>query len=224
MLDNGYLYLAASRLSLFLSERDWAMVIEVFGFSPRTGAPDIHVHTFANTLNERNPPERYVSKEAYDRYLASNPNNESRFFFPIANDSWQDEENCELVAKGASDVSLRSQSIVLPSAQMYVEHGINLEDTSQVKVFEACRFLAATQRDLVLATPAERRVSVLPEMKPLLQLEEWRHPNLLADERPSDMASFRQLARVLECGDPQAYQPTEEPNTHWRNWPDGGTL
>jgi hypothetical protein len=33
MLDNGYVYLAATRLSLFRSPRDWAMVIEVFGFS-----------------------------------------------------------------------------------------------------------------------------------------------------------------------------------------------
>lgn len=33
MLDNGYVYLAATRLSLFRSKADWAMVIEVFGFS-----------------------------------------------------------------------------------------------------------------------------------------------------------------------------------------------
>ena len=37
MLDNGYVYLAATRLSLFRSAADWAMVIEVFGFSPRAG-------------------------------------------------------------------------------------------------------------------------------------------------------------------------------------------
>jgi len=35
MLDNGYVYLAASRLSLHRSTTDWALVIEVFGFSPR---------------------------------------------------------------------------------------------------------------------------------------------------------------------------------------------
>ena len=31
MLDNGYWYLAATRLSLYRSATDWAMVIEVFG-------------------------------------------------------------------------------------------------------------------------------------------------------------------------------------------------
>jgi hypothetical protein len=39
MLDNGYVNLAATRLSLFRSEADWAMTIEIFGFSPRAGIP-----------------------------------------------------------------------------------------------------------------------------------------------------------------------------------------
>ena len=37
MLDNGYVYLAATQLSLYRSTMDWAVVIEVFGFSPRAG-------------------------------------------------------------------------------------------------------------------------------------------------------------------------------------------
>jgi hypothetical protein len=37
MLDNGYVYLAATRLSAYRSESDWAIAIEVFGFSPRAG-------------------------------------------------------------------------------------------------------------------------------------------------------------------------------------------
>jgi len=45
MLDNGHVYLAATRLSLFGSAADWALVVEVFGFSPRAGLPDLHVHT-----------------------------------------------------------------------------------------------------------------------------------------------------------------------------------
>lgn len=37
MLDNGYVYLAATRLSLFRSSTDWAVAVEVFGYSPRAG-------------------------------------------------------------------------------------------------------------------------------------------------------------------------------------------
>lgn len=46
MLDNGYIYLAATRLSLFRSSRDWAITIEVFGYSPRAGIPDTSIYTF----------------------------------------------------------------------------------------------------------------------------------------------------------------------------------
>src|ERR1700738_732190 len=83
MLDNGYVYLAATRLSLHRTEIDWALVIEVFGYSPRSGLPDTHIYTFASSLHNRNLPEKYVNRQAYDNYLLHNPHNESRFVFPI---------------------------------------------------------------------------------------------------------------------------------------------
>ncbi len=84
MLDNGYVYLAATRLSLYRSANDWAMVIEVFGFSPRTGSPDTCIHTFASLLHDRNRSDQYINRHAYELYLVNNPNNESRFVFPVA--------------------------------------------------------------------------------------------------------------------------------------------
>src|SRR5215471_1474634 len=78
MLDNGHVYLAATRLSLYRSKIDWAMVIEVFGFSPRAGLPDTAIQTFASRLHDRDPPDNYVNRHAYERYLANNPNNELR--------------------------------------------------------------------------------------------------------------------------------------------------
>jgi len=45
-----------------------------------------------------------------------------------------------------------------------------------------------------------------------------------------DVASFRPLDSELTAFgvrclcDPSHYPPTEEPNTLWSNWPDGGTL
>jgi hypothetical protein len=57
MLHNGYVYLAGTRLSLYRSATDWAMVIEVFGFSPRSEVPDTHIHTFASRLHGRDAPE-----------------------------------------------------------------------------------------------------------------------------------------------------------------------
>ena len=79
------------------------------------------------------------------------------------------------------------------------------------------------ERNLVLATPNERRFNVDPSLDQILQLEEWHHPDLAADERPSGSPTFRALAEVLVTGDVSRYAQTEPANTHWSNW-DGGRL
>ena len=201
------------------------MVIEVFGFSPRSGLPDTFIHTFASRLHDRDPREKYISEQAYADYLAANPNNEARAVFPIEPGDWQDSSSDELVSDDATHVLLRGRSIPLPRSADYEQHGIELTEAPFAQTFELCRYLAAVARDDVLATAAERRISVLPEMKQLLQLEEWNHPNVIDDnDRPSGSETFQQLALVLETGDAGLYRPNLAPNTHWRNWPDGGTL
>lgn len=225
MLDNGYVYLAATRLSLYRSKIDWAMVIEVFGFSPRVGLPDTAIGTFASRLHDRDPPNNYVNQKAYEMYLANNPNNEYRSVFPVEEGAWQDAECEEFVDENASEVLVRDQAIPLPRVSDYARHGIELAQAPQVQVFELCRFLADIAREHVLATPKERRVSILPEMEQILQLEEWNHPNIVDEtERPSGSETFQQLAQVLATGDLSHYKPSQPPNTHWRNWPDGGSL
>lgn len=223
MLDNGYVYLAATRLSLHRSASDWAMVIEVFGFSPRAGLPDTHIYTFASRLHDRDPPEQYGDREAYENYLAQSPHNESRFVHPVEEGDWDGDD--EMVAKKAKEVRVRGRSIRLPPIAEYAKHDIELEEPPRVRVFELCRYLAAVAREDVLASPKERTVSVRPDMTQILQLEQWFHPNVVEDtDRPSGSATFQQLARVLETGDVGVYQPSTPPNTHWRNWPEGGSL
>lgn len=225
MLDNGYIYPAATRLSLYRSAQDWAMVIEVFGFSPRAGLPDTCIQAFASRLHNRNPPQSYVTQSAYENYIARNPHNDSRSVFSIREGPWQDSENQEFVAEDAREVYLRDRAIRLPAPDAYSRHSIELEHAPRVQVFELCRFLAAVAREEVLATQEERRVSILPEMEQLLQLEEWHHPNVVDDEdRPSGSETFQQLGQVLATGESVHYRPTRPPNTHWRNWPEGGRL
>jgi hypothetical protein len=224
MLDNGYVYLAATRLSLYRSASDWAMVIEVFGFSPRSGLPDTHIHTFARTLHNRDLPEQYVNEVAYDNYLTNNPNNESRFVYPISEGAWQDAEDGALVAADAREIVVRGKALPLPIPNEYELRGIDLGQPPRVQVFEVCRYLAHIARERVLATEQERRVSVLPDMIQIMQLEEWNHPNIVENDRPSGSETFQQLAQVLATGDVATYRPLKAPNTDWRNWPDGGSL
>lgn len=225
MLDNGYVYLAATRLSLYRSTEDWALVIEVFGFSPRAGLPDTHLHTFASRLHDSDDPNRYRSPEAYQTYLTNNPHNDSRFVYPVAEGTWQDRDDLEFVAPDAREIVVRGKPRQIPDVDDFAQYRLQLEQPPRVQVFELCRVLAATMREDVLATAFERRVSVMPAMTQILQLEEWHHPNVVdAKDRPSGSPTFQQLAQVLATGDVSSYRPARPPNTHWSNWPEGGRL
>jgi hypothetical protein len=224
MLDNGYVYLAATRLALYRSERDWAMVIEVFGFSPRAGVPDTHVHTFGSRLVREKSAADYATAQAWDNYLATNPSNESRFFFPVDQGDWLDDDDTDRVSATAQSIPLRGGAIAAPSIEDLAAHGIECEDPPRIFTYELCRWLAATHRDAVLATAQERRASVPPELAQVLQLEAWHHPDLVNGELPSGNADFRALAQVLEQGDATVYTPCKDSNTDWSNWPGGGQL
>lgn len=222
MLDNGYVYLAASRLSLFRSQEHWAAVFEIFGFAPRAGLPDLSIITISSKLHDRNAPSDYVSEEAYNTYLKANPFWETRNFHPISNERWIDEDNPEFVARHG-EVVLRGQSLKIPEPSTYAARGVLLEG-AQPAVFELCRYLAQTHREAVLATEAERRVSVRPDMKHILRLDEWHHPDLAKGQAPSQTETFRRIAGLLVANKPELYSAAERANNHWKNWPEGGTL
>jgi len=222
VLDNGYVYLASTRMSVYRSERDWAIVIEVFGFSPRAGGPDIQIYTFSSKLHDRNPSSNYVSEDAYKGYLENNPYNESRFIYPIDNSDWVNEEDQEYVNENGICL-LRGNEIPFPESSDFKEFGIELEEEAPL-TFEFCRFLAGKHRDLVLCTEEERRVSVAPEMGLLLQLDTWNHPDISGGELPSSSESFQQIAKMIVESSPKPFKQTKNDNTHWSNWPEAGTL
>ena len=225
MLDNGYLYLAATRLTLFRSDSDWGLVIEVFGHSPRDGGPSTHIDSFASRLHNRDVRDDYRDRKGYKMYLRNNPHNESRFAEPIDEREWQDlVDDEQVVASKATTVSVRGQQITIPALATWENDRVRLETPGTPRGFELCRVLASRERERVLATVAERRVSIRPEMTQILQLEEWNHPDIAIDCLPSESETFQQLADVLVTGNLDRYAPTHPSNTHWRNWPTGGTL
>lgn len=223
MLDNGYVYLAATRLSLHRSANDWVLSFEVFGFSPRSGVPDLSVWSLGSRLDGRKTPGDFANRAWYERYLAVHPHDESAFFFPVDGD-WQDESDREFVRDGSAVVQIRGRGVALPSRNDYARNGIVLEDQDKIHTFEVCRYLAAIARDEVLATPEERRVHVPAGLDEILLLDDWHHPDTAGGQRPSETAAFRSIAEVITTGDVRAYDASEPANTHWSNWPLGGAL
>ncbi|QEC40857.1 DUF7003 family protein [Pseudobacter ginsenosidimutans] len=48
--------------------------------------------------------------------------------------------------------------------------------------------------------------------------------NQYQDNRPSSYETWQLIAKVIATGDTTLYKPTLKPNTHWKNWPDSGSL
>jgi len=224
MLDNGYVYLAATRLALFRASADWSITIEVFGYSPRAGIPDTTIYTFGSQVVRQRQEADFVTADAFRTYLGVHPYDESNTVYPIEAGEWQDPESDELVALGKHAIPLLGELLLTPDLAEYPLHGIRLNSPPRVSVFELCRYLAAIRRDQVLATPGERRACVPDDQQQILQLEEWLHPDLASSQLPSSIETFQLLADVLVSGEPSRYRPTCKPNTHWDHWPDGGTL
>lgn len=222
MLDNGYLYLAATRMSVFGDRSDWAIVFEVFGFSPRAGHPDLSVHTIATSLANRNPRSNFVNDQAYLDYLANNRNYEFKSFFPIENEEWIDREDPELVSS-SGQILLRGQAIPIPPIDAYDTAGIELE-RPQPAIYELCRLLAEGHRELLLASPEERCANIPRTLSHRLTLDDWLHPDLANGQMPSHVPTFAQLASVLDGEDGGELLNSAAGNTHWRNWPEGGLL
>ena len=222
MLDNGYFYLAAARLSAFCDNEDWALVIETFGFSPREGHPSLTIQTYGSKLTNRPTEEDYINLEAFENYQSNNPNNENKIFWPIENDDWMDSEFLENV-KDVGSLKFRGREIPLPQLVDYRTESIVLEEDRPL-TFELCRYLATKYRSSMLGTEAEKRFNVPNGLRPILTLDDWHHPDLALEELPSQLESFQQLQKVLLTGDPSHYTQPREGNTHWSNWPEGGTL
>jgi hypothetical protein len=213
ILDNGYVYLADVRLTGYASPTLWVLIFETLGFFNRTGGIDGFsnaLYCFGNNLNE--PPG------------LSN----RRFIFPISDGPSEplfSEEDLDRIRLGVQTIAIRDQVVSLPQdPQFYYAKGIELQDPPRIYAYEVLRGLLPEYRQTLLATSAELERQMQTKLPRILRLDAWRHPDLINHESPSQLKSLQMIAAALVGQDPGIYQPTEQPNTHWSNWPEGGTL
>lgn len=228
---------AASRLTLHRSDDGWALVVEAFGYDPRSRESSLVVRTIADRLANRRRLDEYVDVAAWERYLDENRYHEVRHFHPLDVEPWWEgpgtdrgDENSEapphgpdLIPSNVQAVVLRGRRIPLPTADSYARLGIIPKHAAGIAPEELCRYLASTAREDVLATPEERRCSLVPEVRQILQVEEWYDPSVCDWEPPGYFETFRLIAQVLATGDPGLYRPSDSANSDWRRMedPDG---
>ena len=213
MLDNGYVYPVEVGLTAYRASDRWAILIDVFGVSPRAGGIDAcHncVHAFGNCLSG----EPGFSNDSILYPVSDGPSGAAVL-----------EQYNESLAPEAHDLVIRGK--VVPVSQDrsdYAVHGIQLRHPEAVHLSEAMRLLAIQHPGLLRATDGELRRCLSTPTPAFLAATEWHHPDVSAGDLPSAAEAFRSLAEALESGDPDRFQPGTPINTHWSHWPDGGTL
>lgn len=213
MLDNGYVYPIDSRLSAYRDDKRWVVIIEVIGFSRRgKGHKGINngLHVFGNCLD-----------------FAPGTNNTN--FIPFSSDSHEgpafEKEYRESLNPNVNSIFLRGNKIKMPrDIEFYEDQGIELDVPPNIMIWEFLRGIRNKYRKYFWATEEEIRDRIPEDLPLILRLDEWYHNDLAADENPSEIETFQMLASVLETGDVTLFKPTEKPNNHWSNWPDGGSL
>jgi hypothetical protein len=216
VLDNGYVYPADVRMSLYRDEARWAMVIEVLGYNVHMGGVegiDNCLYCFGNCLG-RKPG---LSPEDTLRPVTNVEGPEGPEG-PVFGEH-------DAVHPQATALSLRGRRVEIPrDPEHYRRRGIELEAPPRLRGFELLRALLPEQREELLASEQELRARVPRDLPLLLRLDEWKHPDLSDGDTPGEAKAFQLLARALEEGDATLYRTKSKPNTHWKNWPDAGTL
>ncbi len=212
MLDNGYVYLADFRLEAYRDEARWAIVIEVIGVHNRASGHDgINncLHLFGNCL--KRPPG--TANEDFLHLTEDGPDG------PIFV-----EDSLDIVRPDSRIIRVRDRAVVFTlDTPEFAKYGIDLE-SAEVHTHELLRLLIRQDRAPFLATEQELRDRIPPDLAMVLRLDEWHHPDSAGGDLPSGSEMFQMIAEVLVTGDPARYRPTKTPNTHWRHWPEGGTL
>ena len=228
MLDNGYVYPVDIRLSAYGDGARWAIVFEWMGVDNRALEFHNSLYCYGNCLIPQRSEKDFVSPAAYQTWRARNAFQETVFLGPVDDGPSAPllgEDTGLEVNPAATDLRIRERVVPIPrDPTLYRARGIRLRHPLRIELYELMRYLLPDHRDLLVASEQEIHQIVPPDLPRLLRLDEWRHPDLVEDQRPSALKTFRMIAQVLVTGDPSEYEPPRRANTHWSNWPEGGTL
>jgi hypothetical protein len=209
MLDNGYVYPGDIRLTAYRDRKRWAILIDALGFSFRGGLP----HGITTCIYQ------------FGNCVKDGPGM-GEFIHPLDYDEPEDEElEVRAVPPGVTKIYLRGVVVPIPrDPAVFAAKGIVRQYPVLIRGEELMRVLLPEHREQLLATEKELRRWLPAKLPFFVRLDEWRHPDLIHEELPSETETFQKLAEALVEGDPNRLLLKEAPNTHWKHWPFGGTL
>ena len=213
MLDNGYYYHGDQKLTIFRDETRWAMLLEVLAYNNHEyGIEGITLiaNVFGNCLTGWNDNDSFY-------FFAENCDVETFLFDETNHIPYLNPEARKINVKG-------TEIPVQLDPAYYAAKGIVPAFEDKITPWELLRALVPDCSHLFWLTRQEISPKIPLDLPVFMTLDDWHHPDLAAEEMPSDTETFRQLAEVIATGDINCYNTQEPDNTHWRNWGQGGAL
>lgn len=203
MLNNAYLRGADIRLIAFSSTFEWLIIFQQIGVMEECDFVNV-VSAYGNRLEKPgtqkvvrlvdSPPGGRIRDERGHLNL-----NMWDFTIAIKNDIMHLTPNKEdyTASKVEVDGDAPPSAMILRLLSVLIPEKLFLSDEELLKI---CRREEA-------------------DLKKFLQLEDWCHPDVADDERPSQSPCLRSLALAIAMNDVNLYRcPISSFNTHWIRW------
>ncbi len=207
VLDNAYVQMAATRMSVFRSSENWAVAFEVLGYSVNEGTFVDDFYAFGSCLRREG---------ILDSAVVLLPNPEQPLVDPLT-EAW---------IADWSDWSIVSGDQVYhftPTRDHYLCAGIEVPGTSGPGTLEEAqliRFFVSSEGANTLYMSEDALREALGDRMRLdmfLQTEDWQHPDIAGEEMPSMNLAMRSLFVALQEGASEMFQPGKV-NTRWPLW------
>lgn len=164
-LGHPYVYPIDSRINAFRDNAgQWALAIEVLGYSPRGCNITLEITYYGNCL---------INLEYTSNYYSN-----SYVICPITQESFDEAVEFECLKPDADHWIVRGEKIKLShNKKEYEDAGITLREfePGEIAVKEAGRLLVTQYRPLFRATDDELYKSIPRELQKILVIDEWYH-------------------------------------------------
>jgi len=214
MLDNGYYYHADQQISIYRSEKEWVMIIQILQFYNR--CPDIKgisttIYKYGSSVAKgetfNNGSFNFLASDHKAKTYIEGDDSYEYFLNPKVN-------------------SIKFNNHLIPiehDRRKYKLKGIDLESEDTIQPYELLRYISIDYANLFWIDSTE--LSINFHYNEEIKFTKWEHPDNI-ETNFSDKKSFIEIANSLanNTNFDRLKIENENSNTHWSNWPIGGTL
>jgi len=214
MLNNGYYYHVDQELKIYRNNKKWSIVMQFIQYNNHIldiGGFSTIVYKYGSDIE----PEQSLTNDSF--YHLATKDDEQIFLK-------EKKAFVSYLNPKAMHFKINHTSIPIEHDRTkYVKKGITLESKDKIRPWEVLRYLTPKYSKHFWIPRDELQID--SNLKEEIKITKWEHPDNIRTIF-SDMNSFIEIANCLASNLEfnRLKIETENSNTHWSNWPQGGTL